>query len=430
MARLCLACVFVLGLVSSCERGMVKEPKGPQFTEIHWDVPFAQDVIFDGPTLAALVDHDTLLYLYRTGKKTGKIQSKVCLVTLSTGLCRCLEYPYNARVGRISDHEIAVKHGFGHEARETPWAFVDVASLKERVDANIPSGRYFPNPGVDSVIGGEDEDEIWLRDRATGQEYTLSASKHGLERELWIAIAPERILLTGWPDDVDTFWLPRTQLWSFPEPQKIAEHQTSHPWSWEVLPLILGDLFVHPSTPGVLQVATLEDGQPRFVLGQPPATAEIAEERNGGIALVADTSGYVRETGVILTLEQITEDHVALNAYNIMTGAKVRTAPMQSKKLDDLCQPIDGLWVRVTQVGEEWVLFEQMTNPRDDPERGSCRMRLIPYRIRDFKRAAKPIDFAWGCFLKPIVDGGRLIVPGNDHVRICSLSDLVDFDGE
>ncbi len=425
MMRTLLACVFTLGLASSCAREMAQEPKEPQFTEIAWEVPFADDVLFGDPLQATLVDSDTLLCVYYVERKTEERYSKLCFVTLSTGLCRWLEYPYSAGVKRISSEEITVKP-FGDEGREAPWTFVDIPSLKERTDSNIPHGRCFFTPEVYGIVSNEND--IWLCDRTTRQEYPLPVSKHGVERHLWIAMAPGRIVLTGWPDDYDTFWLPRTQLWSFPQLQKIAEYQTSQPWSWQVRTQILGDFFVYPLVPGVLGVASLHNGEQRFVLGQPPATQESADEKNGGIIVVDDTSGYVRETRVILTMEQISKNHVTLNAYDTLTGKKVRTVQMQNKTLDSLWRPIYNLNVGITKVGEEWVLLEQVTNPRDDPDKGRCSMRLIPYRIRDFKKADKPIEFVWDCFLGPIVDSGRLIVPGTDHVRICSLADMVDFN--
>jgi hypothetical protein len=198
---------------------------------------------------------------------------------------------------------------------------------------------------------------------------------------------------------------------------------------WQVMPTIVGDLFVYPLAPGMLEVASLRDGQRRFVLGQPPATPETSHERNGGIAVVQDTGGYVRETGVILTVEQAMKNRVTLNAYDVATGRKVRTVPMQSKRLDDLSLLMNNLEVKVAKVGEEWVLFEQLADPYDNPEKERCLMHLIPYRIRDFKKPNSSIDFAWDCFLKPIIDKGRLIVPGRDRVRVCSLAETVVFDG-
>jgi hypothetical protein len=423
-----LVCMFAVGLAASCEREVVSELRRPPFRETTWEVPFAKNVVFGGPTLAALANSDTLLSLYRTNQNEGEVCSKVCLVTLSTGLCRWLEYSYDASIMRISSKEIVVQPRFGHGGAETPWKFVDITSLRERIDANIPQGRYFHSPGVDAVLSDKNGNDIWLYDRAARQEYTLAGSQHGLARRLYIAMMPGRILLTGWPDDPNTFWLPHTQLWSFPELQKIAEFQTEAPWSWEVVPTIVGNLFVHPLAPGLLQVGSLGDGQRRFVIGRPPATVEAANEQNGGVVLVKDTSGYVRGTGVILTVEQIDKDHVVLNAYDVVTGGRVRTVQMHSKTLSDLWLPIDDLRVAVTKVGEEWVLLEQMIDPCDNPEEGHCRMRLIPYRIRDFQQADEPVDIVWDCFLKPIVDSGRLIVPGRDHVRVYSLADAVTFE--
>jgi hypothetical protein len=423
--RFLLVCVLTIGSLSPCERGIAENSKGPQFTEIRWDVPFAKDVVFDGPLLATLVGRDIVLYLYIVEDDGGNRHSELCFVSLPSGTSRWLRLPYGAAVKCISPDEIAVKPALGQEARESTWSFVNVASLEEHTGPTIPHGPYVHTDGLDAVLMSAHENDIWLYDRATRQQYTLSFSKHDLDEKVNLAMAPGRIVLTGRRDDYNDFPLPRTQLWSFPELQKITEYQATGEWFWDAEPKVFGDYFAYPLAPGRWQVAALQDGRLRFVLGQSPATRESAREEYGGILLVDDTADYVRATGVILTMEQVSKNHMTLNAYDIVTGKRVRTAQMQSKRLGDLSVHIHHLRVAVTKIGEEWVLFEEVADPRDDPEKGRCKMRLIPYRIRDFKTADDSIGFLRDGSLEPIINNGRLIVPSRDHIRICSLTDAL-----
>ena len=84
--------------------------------------------------------------------------------------------------------------------------------------------------------------------------------------------------------------------------------------------------------------------------------------------------------------------------------------------------------IQITKVADQWVLFEELDDPRSKKNR--CIKQLIAYRISDFKKMAEPITFKWNCFNNPVIHNGRLIVPFKDHLLWTDLSDIVRFDGK
>lgn len=410
-----LACLLALGLGGCSKKGI---PVGPAFNRIAWEPPIGEDQVLRGPIYAELLNEGTLLYLYSRGTENGGRESAVCLIGIPDGECRSLRFPHGVLLARVPPDEIAIRPTFGAEENAPTLFFVEAATLTELERPEIPDGRYFHFRGVDAVLAGKRQSDIWFYDRGRKMETRLPVSKHGLDETVEVALAPGRVIVTGWKDSED-FSRPRTQLWSFPELKKIAEYQASGQWPWGATPEVFGDLFAFPLAPGVWQVASIRDGELRFVVGRALPRGGATDD-GSGILLCEDTEGYVEETGVILCVEQTAEDELTLNAYDCLTGQNVRRARLKG-------QTLDGFEMQTTKAGNEWVLFEQLRDRSDDPDEGQCRMQLVPYRIRDFKVARRWIKVDWGCFLKPIIDRGRIIVPMNDHALVGDLSPVIEF---
>ncbi len=327
--------------------------------------------------------------------------------------------PFLASVKPISTGEIATKPVVLPNEKVPMVTFIDADSFLQRNKPKIPAGSYGHRGGVDIVKLPPEHEDLWLYHRATAKQCMLPASEHGLELDIDVTAADNRLLVCGALGDYDSgdVWKARTQLWSLPELQRISDYQSTGDLLYAVLPVVFGELFAFPLDAARWQVANLRDGKARFVVGHEfPGDNPVDD----GLKTIAYGGAYSAETGVILTVEETSERPVTLNAYDASTGKKMRTVELEGPT------PASHVIVHITKVSGQWVLFEESVDPSG--ELFLSTKHYFAYRIEDFKKMNKPISIRWNGTRKPIIDKGRLVIPWKDHLLLGDLSTIVAFE--
>ncbi len=417
--KLSLAMMISILLAGGCGRDLVAEEL--KLKRIELKVPFKGHVLADTPTGLTFLSEEVLICQYISEKVEEG--SAIYFVDTGTGTYRVLEFPYVVSMARISAEEIATKRISGVRLNvakpgESTVSFIDTRSLRERVGPQVPQGPYYHMGGVDLVLMSPKEEDLWIYDRATGRQYMFPASRHGLAK-IYATMAPGRLLISGReaPGSED-FWRLRTQLWSFPQFERIAEYQSTGPWPGEHdAPQIFGELFAYPLDAAKWQVAGLRDGKARFIVGHEFSGNNPLDD---GPKTMLFGGEYTEKTGVILTAEDVPGHPVTLNAYDVSNGQRLRTVELQSPA------PVWDITLHVTKVSGQWMLFEELGDPRGKPNR--CTKQFVAYRIADFGKMKGPISVKWNGYVEPIIDKGQLVIPWKDHLLLGSLASIVTFD--
>jgi len=273
----------------------------------------------------------------------------------------------------------------------------------------------------------EQSEDIFLFDLASSTETVLTTPKHGLF-DVSVAISEDRLLIAGETAGYEeVFDRIKIQLWKIPQLEKVCEFETKTyiPWKSSYCPVVLGkEHFCFAPDVGVRKIASLSTGKVLFSVGKPISEDIWIKRGIGDPISIIDDSGYVEDTGYLLSLERFDSDEEAsIRSYDIKTGEELNTVTI----------PYDNLeFVTAAKVAEEWIVLCGWIDPKDEPapdapSREPRKMWLVPYRLKDFAKAKKPIEIMWGGLHEPEVTNGKMILVMSDYAHIIDLSDVVNF---
>jgi len=430
------SCISLLVTMSSCSKDHEKNAVTPKAHTIAWGNASLYQFEYEDPIDAIVAgDGRYLACNYVVDAQKQRLVSAVCLVDLLSETHRWIEPGFGARIRSVCPGMLGI-FPTSLSARKGDKGYLLNPGSMQATMQGIPGGSPIVGEGGAAVaVKTFDEqwelaDDIWLLDTESRAEMILGADEHGLS-DVDVLLASNRLVLSGWATGSDgEFEDMRTQLWKWPEMEKISEYEMGEETVWfggYYTALVGSELFSFGYDVGPHKVASLSTGEVLFTFG--PSVSRVVLEKSLDLTedvrvpslRLLEGAGHVDDTGRIVCFETTQDGSVtAIKTYDAVTGEQVDAVAVD-----------DPRFVDVVEVAHEWVILCSWGDcedvPANAPSPEPCTMWVVPYRLKDLAKGKNSIQVMWGGVHEPEVVGGKLILVMTDHANIIDLSNVVSF---